>query len=99
MACSAGQPPPRAYTPVHRAGVARMGDPMTHGRSIVMGVPQIIVNGKPAATLGDFHVCPMVAPGPAPHIGGPIISAGLSTDDEEEEPARPKKSNKRGKAK
>jgi len=29
--------------------------------------------GFPAARIGDMHLCPMVAPGPCPHIGGPII--------------------------
>ena len=29
---------------------------------------------KPAARLGDMHVCPKVEPGPVPHVGGPIIS-------------------------
>jgi uncharacterized Zn-binding protein involved in type VI secretion len=30
---------------------------------------------KPAARLGDLHVCPMVTPAvpPVPHVGGPII--------------------------
>ncbi|MBY3347994.1 PAAR domain-containing protein [Rhizobium laguerreae] len=30
---------------------------------------------KPAARLGDMHICPMVTPGvpPVPHIGGPIM--------------------------
>jgi len=28
-----------------------------------------------AARIGDNHVCPMVDPGPKPHVGGPI-SAG-----------------------
>jgi len=29
---------------------------------------------KPAARIGDNHVCPMVTPGmpPVPHVGGPI---------------------------
>lgn len=27
----------------------------------------------PAARLGDMHVCPMVNPGPVPHVGGPIL--------------------------
>ncbi|MEM0997896.1 MAG: PAAR domain-containing protein [Bacteroidota bacterium] len=31
--------------------------------------------GMPAARMGDFHACPAVCPGPAPHVGGPI-SAG-----------------------
>jgi uncharacterized Zn-binding protein involved in type VI secretion len=30
---------------------------------------------KPAARLGDMHVCPMATPGtpPIPHVGGPIL--------------------------
>lgn len=31
---------------------------------------------KPLAILGMMHVCPKVASGPRPHVGGPIISAG-----------------------
>jgi uncharacterized Zn-binding protein involved in type VI secretion len=27
----------------------------------------------PAARLSDMHVCPMVEPGPVPHVGGPIL--------------------------
>jgi uncharacterized Zn-binding protein involved in type VI secretion len=27
----------------------------------------------PAARLTDMHTCPMVSPGPVPHVGGPII--------------------------
>lgn len=26
----------------------------------------------PAARISDFHVCPMVNPGPTPHVGGPV---------------------------
>lgn len=26
----------------------------------------------PAARIGDLHVCPLVNPGPAPHVGGPV---------------------------
>src|SRR5687767_12110365 len=29
--------------------------------------------GMPAARLGDMHTCPMVSPGPVPHVGGPIL--------------------------
>lgn len=28
----------------------------------------------PASRIGDNHTCPMVNPGPTPHVGGPIIS-------------------------
>jgi uncharacterized Zn-binding protein involved in type VI secretion len=33
----------------------------------------------PAARLGDMHVCPLVNPGGAPHIGGPIAGPGAAT--------------------
>ena len=34
--------------------------------------------GKPAARVGDMHICPMVTPGlpPIPHVGGPILPPG-----------------------
>lgn len=28
----------------------------------------------PAARIGDMHTCPMVSPGPVPHVGGPITT-------------------------
>jgi len=36
---------------------------------------------KPAARVGDMHVCPMVTPGvpPVPHVGGPIMPPGVPT--------------------
>lgn len=36
---------------------------------------------KPAARVGDMHVCPMVTPGtpPVPHVGGPITGPGVAT--------------------
>ena len=36
---------------------------------------------KPAARVGDQHVCPMVTPGvpPVPHVGGPILPPGAAT--------------------
>lgn len=37
--------------------------------------------GKPAARVGDMHVCPMVTPGtpPIPHVGGPVLPPGAPT--------------------
>ncbi|MET0637506.1 MAG: PAAR domain-containing protein [Chitinophagaceae bacterium] len=32
-----------------------------------------------AARVGDMHTCPLVNPGPVPHIGGPIIGVGAVT--------------------
>lgn len=34
--------------------------------------------GKPAARVGDMHVCPMVT-GTVPHVGGPIMPPGVPT--------------------
>lgn len=50
---------------------ARMGDTTSHGGSIVVGLPTVLIGGLPAARLGDMHVCPMFN-GPVPHVGGPI---------------------------
>lgn len=33
----------------------------------------------PAARLTDMHTCPMVNPGPVPHVGGPISGPGVPT--------------------
>lgn len=36
--------------------------------------------GKPAARMGDMHLCPMVTPGvpPVPHVGGPVMKGSLN---------------------
>lgn len=34
--------------------------------------------GKPAARIGDMHMCPMVT-GLVPHVGGPIFGPGVQT--------------------
>lgn len=36
---------------------------------------------KPAARIGDMHICPIVTPGlpPIPHVGGPIMGPGVPT--------------------
>ena len=51
---------------------ARLGDPTAHGGVVSVGSPNVLVNGQPAAGLGDLHVCPMCSPGP--HVGGPILA-------------------------
>jgi len=33
----------------------------------------------PAARVGDMHTCPLVNPGPVPHVGGPILPPGCPT--------------------
>jgi uncharacterized Zn-binding protein involved in type VI secretion len=59
---------------------ARMGDLTSHGGSIVMGLPTVLIGGQPAARVGDMHVCPMVTPGtpPVPHVGGPITKGSAT---------------------
>lgn len=32
----------------------------------------------PAARISDFHTCPMVSPGPVPHVGGPVVSGQVT---------------------
>jgi uncharacterized Zn-binding protein involved in type VI secretion len=32
-----------------------------------------------AARINDMHICPMVNPGGAPHVGGPILPPGAPT--------------------
>lgn len=34
------------------------------------------MSGQPAARVGDLHTCPMVDPGPKPHVGGPVLPPG-----------------------
>ena len=33
----------------------------------------------PAARINDMHTCPMVNPGPVPHVGGPVLPPGCPT--------------------
>ena len=33
----------------------------------------------PASRLGDMHTCPLVNPGPVPHVGGPILPPCMPT--------------------
>jgi uncharacterized Zn-binding protein involved in type VI secretion len=34
--------------------------------------------GKPAARITDMHTCPMVNPGPVPHVGGPVVVGSVN---------------------
>jgi uncharacterized Zn-binding protein involved in type VI secretion len=56
---------------------ARVFDPTLHGGFIVTGEPSVLIGYKPAARLGDHHLCPMAAP-PPPHVGGVITTASES---------------------
>lgn len=44
---------------------ARIGDPTAHPGAVVgVGVPQVLIGGKPAAVFGDIHVCSSSNPHP-----------------------------------
>jgi uncharacterized Zn-binding protein involved in type VI secretion len=37
---------------------ARMGDSTSHGGTIVTGAERTLIDGMPAARMGDLHSCP-----------------------------------------
>lgn len=41
---------------------ARMGDMTSHGGTITTGALRTMIDGAPAARLGDVHVCPNCGP-------------------------------------
>lgn len=43
---------------------ARLGDPGSHGGTIVTGSPDVILNGKNVARVGDTYACPIHGPNP-----------------------------------
>ncbi len=54
-----------------------MGDISSHGGVIITGAISTMVNGRPAARMGDLHVCPI--PG---HGVTPIVPGSLDTTTE-----------------
>ncbi len=58
---------------------ARMSDLTSHGGVIAAGEPTVLIGFMPAARVGDQHTCPMVDPGPKPHVGGPVMPTGCPT--------------------
>ena len=50
--------------------VARMGDTSSHGGSIITGAERTLIEGAPAARVGDLHSCPI------PHHGVTRICSG-----------------------
>lgn len=55
---------------------ARLGDVTSHGGTVVLGAPTVLIGKMPAAGLGDMHVCPMVT-GVVPHVGGPVALGSM----------------------
>lgn len=37
------------------------------------------MSARPAARTGDLHACPDMEPGPAPHVGGPVVEGSSNT--------------------
>lgn len=57
---------------------ARIGDSTAHGGVVTTGFPTVLIGGKPASRITDMHTCPMVNPGPVPHVGGPFITGAFN---------------------
>jgi uncharacterized Zn-binding protein involved in type VI secretion len=58
---------------------ARVGDPTGHAG--VLGpplVPTVLIGGRPAATVGTMHTCP-VPPPAGPHPPTPVVPPGCPT--------------------
>jgi uncharacterized Zn-binding protein involved in type VI secretion len=55
---------------------ARMGDPTGHPGVISgPGVPNVLIGGQPAATVGTLHACSMPPPA-GPHPPSPLAGPG-----------------------
>lgn len=59
---------------------ARVGDSTSHGTPLTgTGSSTVLIGGLPAWRTGvDFHTCPLVSPGPVPHVGG-VVSVGSTS--------------------
>lgn len=51
---------------------ARFGDVSSHGGTIITGSLTTIINGRPAARMGDMHVCPIPYHGVTPIVTGSL---------------------------
>ncbi len=56
---------------------ARLGDTTVHGGTIMLGSPNVLIGGMPAARATDMHICPLVT-GVVPHVGGPIALGSVT---------------------
>jgi len=56
---------------------ARLQDPTSGGGMVISGAPTVLINGRPAARVGDLIQTPRFEP-PVACVGGPILS-GSST--------------------
>ena len=51
-------------------GIIRLGDQTTHGGNVIEATSQMVINGKPAALVGDLVSCPRPGDGVNPIIEG-----------------------------
>ncbi|MDH7601902.1 MAG: PAAR domain-containing protein [Armatimonadota bacterium] len=51
---------------------ARLGDMSSHGGTIITGSVTTMVNGRPAARMGDKHACPIPYHGVTPIVTGSL---------------------------
>jgi len=56
---------------------ARLGDVTAHGGVLTSAAATVYIENKPAARVGDMHVCPMLEAGPIAHVGGGVLN-GIS---------------------
>lgn len=61
------------------AMAARISDMMIHGGPISLGAFTVLVEGLPAARVGDLFTCPQIVPPAVPHVGGVITWPGALT--------------------
>lgn len=52
--------------------VVRVGDPGSHGGTVVTGSPDVTANGAQVARVGDTYACPI-------HGSNPIVSGSADT--------------------
>ncbi len=60
---------------------ARVGDMTAHGTPLGPGPgsPNVLIGGMPAwRATTDMHTCPLISPGPVPHVGG-IVALGSTS--------------------
>jgi uncharacterized Zn-binding protein involved in type VI secretion len=60
---------------------ARVGDMTSHGTPLGPGPgsPNVLIGGMPAwRATTDMHTCPLISPGPVPHVGG-MVSLGSTS--------------------
>lgn len=58
------------------AKIVRVGDPGSHGGSVVNGSPTVSANGKQAARVGDTYSCPIHGPNPITSGSGDTFANG-----------------------